>query len=102
MQRHLTRRSDITSEHSVVRYPSISWVVVAASSHGRHHGQEQAGYIQRSGLMATTHLPTRLTTTAGGLLQALRRHPLVGYFGLAFGLTWLYELALIMRPGLPF
>jgi membrane protease YdiL (CAAX protease family) len=52
--------------------------------------------------METTHLPTRSSAASGGLLEALRRHPLIGYFGLAFGITWLYELFLIRLPGLPF
>jgi len=52
--------------------------------------------------MTTTQLPTPSTAAAGGLFQALRRHPLVGYFGLAFGLTWLYELVVLILLRLPF
>jgi len=51
--------------------------------------------------MATTHLPT-VSTAAARPLAALRRHPLIGYFLLAFGLSWLYELIFLLRPGLPF
>ncbi len=52
--------------------------------------------------METTHLPTRSSAAPGGLLEALRRHPLIGYFVLAYGLTWIYELLFLIRPGLPF
>jgi membrane protease YdiL (CAAX protease family) len=51
--------------------------------------------------METAHLPTRSTAGSGGLSQALRRHPLIGYFVLALGITWLYVLLLLIRPGLP-
>src|SRR6266545_4850971 len=31
-----------------------------------------------------------------------RRRPLIGYFGLAYGFTWIYVLLLLIRPNLPF
>ena len=37
--------------------------------------------------METAHLPTRLTAGSGGLFEALRRHPLIGHFALAYGFT---------------
>src|SRR4029453_10724297 len=58
--------------------------------------------IERRFLMETTHLPTRSSAASGGLFEALRRHPLIGYFGLAYGFTWIYVLLLLIRPGLPF
>ena len=42
--------------------------------------------------METTHLPARSTAGSGGLLAALRRHPLIGYFVLAYVVTWLLWL----------
>jgi membrane protease YdiL (CAAX protease family) len=52
--------------------------------------------------METTQLPTRSSAASGGLFEVLRRHPLIGYFGLAYGFTWIYVLLLLIRPGLPF
>jgi len=52
--------------------------------------------------METTHLPTRSSAASGGLFAALRRHSLIGYFGLAYGFTWIYVLLLLIRPDLPF
>src|SRR6266545_1850804 len=58
--------------------------------------------IHRRFLMETTHLPTRSSAGSGGLFEALRRRPLIGYFGLAYGFTWIYVLLLLIRPDLPF
>ena len=37
--------------------------------------------------METAHLPAQSTAGSGGLLAALRRHPLIGYFVLAYAIT---------------
>ena len=50
--------------------------------------------------METTQLPTRSSAASGGLLAALRRHPLIGYFVLAYAVTWLLWLPGAL-PGLP-
>jgi len=52
--------------------------------------------------METTHLPSRSSAASGGLFAALRRHSLIGYFGLAYGFTWTYVVLLLIRPNLPF
>lgn len=36
------------------------------------------------------------SVSAGGLRSWLRRHPLMGYFGLAYGLTWLVSLPYLL------
>jgi hypothetical protein len=42
--------------------------------------------------METAHLPAQSAAGSGGLLAALRRHPLISYFVLAYAVTWLLWL----------
>ncbi len=46
--------------------------------------------------MELSHIPGQATAPSSHLLQFMRRHPLVSYFVLAYGLTWLGELPFVL------
>lgn len=51
--------------------------------------------------MTPSSSPTTAVASAGGSISRMRRHPVLFYLLLAFGLTWIYEVIFLLLLHLP-